>query len=59
MGEHSDASRPLVFSFHCFNDFLNSRNAFMPLHDLKMLLSHKEPWAKSTPDQQSGAGFAV
>lgn len=46
MWEYSDTNRPLIFSFHCFNEFSNSRNVFMPLHDLKMLLSHAEPWAE-------------
>lgn len=50
MWEYSDMSRPLILSFHRFNDFfffLNSRNVLMPLRDLSMLRSHEEPWAKT------------
>lgn len=55
--EYSDTSRPLVFSFHHFNDFLNSRNVFMPLHDWKMLFSHEEPWAKTYPESSQEQGL--
>ena len=58
MWEYSDMSRPLRFSFHHFNDFFfNSRNVFMFLHDLKMLLSHEEPWAKTHPKSSGELGL--
>lgn len=33
MWAYPDTRQPLRFSFHRFNDFENSRNVFVPLHD--------------------------
>lgn len=57
MWECSDTSRPLRFSFPHFNDSENSRDVFVPLHDSKMLLSPKEPWAKTHPDSRLERGW--
>ena len=57
MWEYSDTRKPLRFSFHRFNDFENSKNVFMPLRDLRMLLSREEPWAKTHPNSRQERGW--
>lgn len=52
MWAYPDTRQPLRFSFHRFNDFENSRNVFVPLHDLRCSPLSKSRELKTHPNSR-------
>lgn len=57
MWAYPDTRQPLRFSFYCFNDFENSRNVFVPLHDLRCSPLWKSRELKTHPNSRLERGW--